>query len=120
MNFKREPAVILAIIAAALGLVVTFNPAWLTADQSAAALVAINAIAGLVTAFRVRPFAPTAATYAATCVFELLAAYHFAVPPATIGAFNVLIVAAVAGIVWPNSTPKADPRPLAPISGTID
>jgi len=117
--FGREPALIIAVIGAVVGLLVTFNLKWLDAEQGAAFLVCVDAVAALLTAITVRPVAPAVFVYASTAIFKLLAAYHFHVADETIAAVNVLIVALVAAAVRNQVTPAADPEPLMPEVGKI-
>lgn len=110
--FGREPALMLAVISGALALLVTFQFDWLTAEQSALWVAAINAGFGIFTAMAVRPIPPTAFTYGVTAGAALLAAYGLDWGQETIGAVNVFILAVLALVTRAQSTPKIDPRPI--------
>lgn len=75
----REPALIIAVIAAALNWAVGFGFGGLTADKVSLINVVVNALAGCVAAWATKPIAPQAFTYAVTAIFGLLASYglHF-------------------------------------------
>jgi|SRR5689334_919206 len=120
LTFRREPALIIAAIAAGLGLVATLTPVStsLPAGWDGAVVLVLNALAGAWTAARTRPLAPTAFTYLASVVVGALALWHFDVPPATVGALNVLIVGVVA-LIRGQITPTADPAPTAPEVGPV-
>lgn len=121
INMRREPALILAAVAALVGLVATLTPvsASLPAGWDAAVVLVGNAGMGTWTAARTRPIAPTAFLYLAACVVEALALWRFEVPAATVGAANVLIVALVALAARAQITPTADPAPTTPEVGKI-
>lgn len=120
INMKREPALILAAVAALLGVVATLTPVGdvFPAGWSGAVMLVLNALLGAWTAARVKPLAPVAFTYLATCVVEALALWRFEVPAATVGAANVLIVAVVM-LVRGQVTPTSDPAPTAPAQGPV-
>lgn len=92
----REPALWIAVISAALGLVATFGLSWLSAGQAALIVAAINAVAAAVTAWRVRPIAPSVFTGAAGAVIALAGGYGLHLSQPTIGAVNTLVIAVLA------------------------
>lgn len=108
--FGRDPAIWLAVINAVIGLVVAVHWLGLTTVQGGAVVTVASAILGLVTAFMVKPFAPTAATYLVGVIGEALSTFQYHVSAQVIGGINLLILALVAAIVRPQSTPNADPR----------
>jgi hypothetical protein len=109
MRLSRDWATWIAVLNAALGLIVALGWMGLTQMQAGALVTVATAVAGLVTAALVKPFAPTAATYLASVAFEALAAFHYDVAPAVIGGVNLLILALVAAVIRPQSTPNSDP-----------
>lgn len=107
--FGRDPAIWLAVINAGIGLVVALHWLGLTTMQGGALVTVVSAILGLATAFYVKPFAPTAATYLVGVVFEALSTFQYHVSAQAVASINLLILAMVAAIVRPQSTPAADP-----------
>ncbi len=91
-----EPALIIAVISAALGLAATLGIHGLSSGKVALIVAAINAIAAIITAWRTRPIAPSLFTGAANAVIALAAAYGLHLPQSTIGALNVLVIAVLA------------------------
>jgi hypothetical protein len=94
-NFKifgNEPAVITAVISAALSLVVTLGVG-LSGDQAGAWVAVISGVFAVVAAWHTRPVAPAVFTGLVQVTAALLAAYHFNVAPATVGAINVFVIA---------------------------
>jgi Na+-transporting NADH:ubiquinone oxidoreductase subunit NqrD len=91
----REPALWLAVVAAGLGLLVTFNLPWMNADQAGLWVAGVNAVFGVVTAVLTRPVAPAAFTTLVTAGSALLTAYGLDLDPQTVGAVNTLVVAAL-------------------------
>lgn len=87
-----EPALILAVISAAVSLIVTFNVG-LTPEQGGLWVAVITAVFGLVAALLVRPVAPAAFTAVVTAVAALLMGYHFHVDPAVLAQINSLVLA---------------------------
>lgn len=106
-----EPALWIGVLSAALSLVATFGFGWLSAEQAALVVAAINAVAAAVTAWRVRPIAPAVFTGAAGAVIALAGAYGLHLSQPTIGGVNVLVVAVLAlltrGQVSPAPAPAA-------------
>jgi hypothetical protein len=106
-SLTGEPAAILAVLSAGVGLLVTFAWHGLTPEQGALWVAAITAGFGLVSAILTRPFVPAALTALSTAVFALLAGYHLGWSPETIAQFNVLILALGALIVRHQVSPVA-------------
>lgn len=120
VNLRREPALIIGALGALLALIASLPQVGgrMPDGWDGALIVVITAIAGAWTAARTRPLAPTAFTYLATVVVQALALWNFHVPPATVGAVNVLIIAVVA-LVRGQITPAADPAPTTPEVGKV-
>lgn len=117
-SFSREPATWLALLNAVLGLLVSLHVFGLTDKQAGALGTAVTAAVGLVTAWLVKPFAPTVATYFAGAVWEAFAAFHLEISPNVIAATNLVLLALVAAAVRPQSTPKAAPAIVDPALAT--
>lgn len=81
----REPAVVLGVVSAALSLVVTFNIG-LSPEQAGGFVAVISGVFAAISAWATKPITPSAFT-------DLLAAFHFEVPPQTVGALNALVLA---------------------------
>lgn len=90
---RREPTLWLALASAVLGLLVTFNFDWLTAQQSALIITAINAVMAVIAVWRTRPIAPQVWTYALTSLVAVLAAYGLNVSQEQVGQLNLIMLA---------------------------
>lgn len=111
--FGNEPAVITAVISAALSLVVTLGVG-LNSDQAGGWVAVISGVFAVIAAWHTRPIAPAVFTGLVTVTAALLASYHFHVAPGTVGAINTLVLATLTlltrGQVSP-ATAKAPARP---------
>lgn len=105
--FGREPALWLAVIAAALGLLVTFELPWMNADQAGLWVAGINAAFGVVAAVLTRPVAPAAFSGLVSAAFALLTAYGLEQDPQTVGAVNAFVVA----VLFLITRQQVDPQP---------
>jgi ABC-type thiamin/hydroxymethylpyrimidine transport system permease subunit len=105
MNPRREPALIIGVISAALSLLVTLNFHGLTSEQAALIVAAITAVGGVITAVATRPVAPAAFTALIAAVAALLAGFHFNLDPATVAAFNGLVLAVLTLVTRHQVTP---------------
>lgn len=106
--FGREPALWLAAIQAALTILVGFGFSWLSADQAALWMVAINAVFGTITAFMTRPVAPTVFTHLLAVVATLLAAYGLDLSQELVASVNGLVIAVVMLITRAEISPAED------------
>lgn len=109
MRIGREPTLWVAVVSGLLNLVVTFGFDWLTAEQAALWVAAINAVAGVVAALATRPVAPQAFTYLVTTVFAVGAAYGLDVSQEAVGAVNAVVLSVLALLTRVQVTPKATP-----------
>lgn len=105
MSPRREPALIIGVVSAALSLLVALNWHGLTSDQAALIVAAITAVGGLITALSTRPIAPAAFTAVITAGVALLAGFHFNLDPATVATFNGLVLAVLTLITRHQVTP---------------
>jgi hypothetical protein len=92
----RDPALILAFIAATLGALTTQNIDGLSDLQAAGILVLCNALFGVWTAVHVRPIAPAAFTYAFGAAAALAGLYGLNLSPELVAGINGVIVAGFA------------------------
>jgi hypothetical protein len=99
-------------VSAALSLAVTFNIG-LSSEQAGAIVAVISGVFAAITAALTRPIAPSAFTGLITVVVALLAAFHFNVAPATVGALNALVLALLVFITRGQVSPSS---PTAPAS----
>lgn len=106
--FGREPALWLAIVQAALGVVIGFGFSWLSAEQAALWMVVVNALLGVWTAFLTRPIAPTAFTHLLAVGATLLAAYGLDLSQGMVTSINGLIIAVVMLISRGEISPAED------------
>ncbi len=112
MNWKREPALIIGVIGAALSLVVSLGFDWMTAEQAALIIAVLNGALGVANAIAVRPIAPPAFTDTVGAVASLAAAYGFNVAQDTVGAVNGLVLAVLVLLTRGQVTPAKDPRTI--------
>ena len=94
--FGREPALWVAGIAAILGLIASFGVPWLTDTQTTVIVALVDAAGGVIIAVRTRPIAPGAFLAFVGAVVAVLAAYGVAVSQHTVGAVDLVLLAALA------------------------
>lgn len=90
--FGREPTLYISFFASLVLLLGTLGFRWLDGDQAAVVVVAVNAIAGAVNAYTVRPVSPAIFTYAVGAVVAVFAAYGLEVSPETLAMLNGVTV----------------------------
>jgi hypothetical protein len=104
----RDPTLWLGFLSSAVILVGTFGLHWLNGQEAALIVVAINAIAGALNAFTVRPIAPAAFTYAVGSLIAVAGAYGLNLPIETVAGINALVITFLAlltrGQVSPQET----------------
>lgn len=114
MPRKPEWTLIAAALTALLNWGVGFGLDSLTAGQAAALMVAVNAVAATVVAWRTRPVPPNVYTYLIASLAALGAAYGLQFSQEHVGLFTSAVIA-VLGLVTRNQvSPKeaVDPRVL--------
>lgn len=109
---RREPALLLNAAAALLGLVVTFGLDWLSAEQAALIVAALNALFGAATAALTRPIAPAAFTLLVSSLAALGAAYGLEYSQENVGALNVLVLAVLALLTRAQVSPAPPNAPV--------
>lgn len=110
--FGREPALIVAVVSAALSLVVTLGVG-LSANQAGAWTAVISAVFAVVTAVLTRPIAPAAFTGLVTVAADLLGAYHFDVSAGTVAAINATVLAVLTLLTRGQVSPTTAKKPAA-------
>lgn len=110
--FGREPTLLVASLASALSVLVGFHFDWLTAEQAAMIVAAINAVLGVVNAVAVRPIAPAAFTYLVGAVAALAAAYGLNIGQEMVGSINALVLSVLMFLTRGQVTPTSDPKPI--------
>lgn len=113
MSPRREPALIIGAVSAALSLLVALNFHGLSSEQAALIVAAITAVGGVITAVATRPIAPAAFTALVAAVAALLAGFHFNLDPGTVAAVNGVVLAILALITRHQVTPVTAPARLA-------
>lgn len=88
----REPTLWISFAASLVLLLGTLGFRWLDGDQAAVVVVAVNAIAGAINAYTVRPVSPAIFTYAVGAVVAVFAAYGLEVSPETLAMLNGVTV----------------------------
>jgi hypothetical protein len=111
--FGREPALIIAVISAALSLLVTFGFG-VNAEQAGAIVAVISAVFAVASAIVTRPIAPSVFTGLVAAGAALLAAYGINVSVETVGALNALVLTVLGlltrGQVSPAPAAKTGPQ----------
>lgn len=102
--FGREPALVLSVISAGLSLLVTL-PTGLTVTMAGVIVTFISAAFAAITAWTTRPIAPAIYTGLITAGADVLAAFHYEVSTATLGAVNTAAVALLMFITRGQVTP---------------
>jgi hypothetical protein len=106
MIFGREPVLYIQFIAAVLGVGVSLGFSWLTGEQAALIVAAINAVFAAWTAALTRPIAPAVFTGAVTALAALVTGYGANLSAEFVGAINLVVVAGLAVLVRGNVTPS--------------
>jgi hypothetical protein len=107
--FGREPTLWVALIATLVTTLGTFGLPFLTGDQAGFWNAAIFAIAGVFTAWVVRPIAPAAFTYAIATIAQLAAAYNLIISPEQLVQIQALVVPALALLTRGQVSPVPSP-----------
>lgn len=106
--FQREPTLWLAVINAVIILLGTFSFHYLTGQQAALIVVAVNAVAAAINAYAVRPISPAVFIYAVASILAVAGAYGLNLSIETVAAINAVIVPVLAlltrGQVSPEET----------------
>lgn len=106
--FGREPTLYLGVISSLIILIGTFGFHALSGQQAALIVVAINAIAGAVNAYVVRPVSPVAFTYAVGSIVAVAGAYGLNLTIEQVAALNAVVIPVLAlltrGQVSPEET----------------
>lgn len=104
----REPTLWIGVVSSLVILLGTFGFHYLTGQQASLIVVAINAIAGALNAYAVRPVSPVAFTYAVGSIVAVAAAYGLNLTIEQVAALNALVVPTLAlltrGQVSPQDT----------------
>jgi len=108
----REPSLIIATIGSALSVLVGFHFDWLTGEQAALIVAALNAVLGVVNALAVRPIAPAAFTYLVAAAGALLAGYGLHLSQEMVGAIDGLVLSVLMLLTRGQVTPTVSPRPI--------
>lgn len=107
--FGRDPTLWIGVISSLIVLAGTAGFHWLTGVQAGLFVAAINAIAGAVNAWAVRPISPVAFTYAVGAIVALVGSYGLLLSESTVGALNLAVIAILGllsrGQVSPQDTP---------------
>lgn len=111
--FGREPTLWIALISALIPIAGSVGLHWLSGQQAALIVVAVNAVALAINAYAVRPISPVAFTYAVGAIVAVLGAYGLNLPIETVAAINFAVVPILAllsrGQVSPEDTAISAP-----------
>lgn len=105
----RNPTLWIAVISALIPLIGTFQLHWLSGQQAALLVVLVNAIAGAINAWTVRPISPVAFTYLIGSVVAVLGAYGLNLTMETVAAINAAVIPILALISRDQVSPVETP-----------
>jgi hypothetical protein len=104
----REPTLWIGVATSIVMVIGTLGLGFLNGEQAALVVVAINALAGALNAYTVRPVAPAVFTYAVGSIIAVAAAYGLNLPTETVASINALVIPMLAlltrGQVSPEDT----------------
>lgn len=109
MRWSREPAAYAAVVAALVSIGVVFDMPLLNGEHGAAIVGVVDAVAGLVVAARVRPFAPSSVTYVITGASVLAMTYGAHIDTEKVSAVNAGVVALIFALTRLQQSPRVDP-----------
>jgi hypothetical protein len=109
MRWSREPAAWGALVVTAVSMAVVFDFPLLQEEHAAAVVALVNAVVGLVVAFRVKPFAPSAVTYVIAAAAVLAGTYGLHIHEDKVAAFNAALVGLIFAVTRLQQSPTASP-----------
>lgn len=115
MHPRREPALYLGALTAALNLAVTLGIGGLTTGQAGGLVALITAVGGLSIAATTRPVALGAFTAAVGAGAALVAAFGYELSPEAVGGFNAVLVAVLTFVFRGQVTPAPAVAASAPV-----
>lgn len=101
----RQPALLIAVITSVILLLSTFGFRWLSGEQAGLIIAAISAGSAAVTAFFVRPIAPSVFSAFVGALAAVAAAYGFELSAETVAATNSVVITLLAFITYGNVSP---------------
>lgn len=110
--FGREPALWINVVAAVLGLIVTFGWKALDAQDATNIVAVLTGLAAVVTAVQTRPWAVPVFTGFVSTAAVLLAGYGLEVSQQSVGAVQLVVVSVLTLLARGQITPAADPRTI--------
>lgn len=90
--FGREPTLWVAVLNALVLFVGTFGLGWISGEQAALIVVAINAVFGVINVLTVRPIPPAVFTYAIGAILAVFASYGLEMTPEMVVGLNALVI----------------------------
>jgi hypothetical protein len=111
--FGKEPVVVLNVLSAILGLIVSLSITSLTAEQAGTIVAVTSAILGGIAAAMTRPVAPQAFTAIVAAGATAVAAFGYEVSQGTVGAINTAVLALLTLLTRVQVSPAS---PTAPAS----
>lgn len=109
--FGREPVVVLNVLSAVLGLIVSLSITSLTAEQAGTIVALTSAILGGIAAAMTRPVAPQAFTAVVAAGATAVAAFGYEVSQETVGAINTVVLAVLTLLTRVQVTPSHSAAP---------
>lgn len=97
--FGREPALAVAVIAAAITLLAVLGIPGLSKMQATAIIALVDAAAGVVIAWRTRPWAPGVFTAVVAAAAAVAGTYGLEISAEAVASANALVIAVLAFIV---------------------
>lgn len=101
----RSPTLVIGVVVAAISFAGTLSFRLLSPDQAGLWIAVVNAIAGAVVAYTVRPIAPAAFTYLVGAIVALGAAYGLNLTAETVNGINGLVIPLLSLLTYGNVSP---------------
>lgn len=105
----RDPTLYLATIVALISFAGTLGYSLLSPDQAGLWIVVVNAVAGAIVAWTVRPIKPALFTYLIGALVALAAAYGFDLSEQVVNGLNGLVVPFLSLLTYGNVSPIETP-----------
>jgi len=101
----RSPTLVIGVLVAAISFAGTLGFRLLDAEQAGLWIAVVNAIAGAVVAYTVRPIAPAAFTYLVGAIVALGAAYGLSLSAEQVNGINGLVIPLLSLLTYGNVSP---------------
>lgn len=101
----RSPTLVIGIVVALISFAGTLGFRLLSADQAGLWIAVVNAVAGAIVAYTVRPIAPAAFTYLIGSIVALGTAYGLSLTAEQVNGINGLVIPLLSLLTYGNVSP---------------